>query len=69
MQHTPVSSSSIHSVGYDEATRTMHVEFASGQIYEYSGIEPEEHRALVEAPSVGSHFAKHIRPHYAGKKQ
>ncbi len=69
MQHTPVTSSSIDSVGYDEATRTMHVQFASGATYEYPGIDPEDHRALIEAKSIGSHFAKNIRPNYTGRKQ
>lgn len=68
MDYTPVSSSAIRAIGYDEDERTLHVEFASGQRYEYPGVDPEEHQALLSAPSVGAHFASHIRPHYHGRK-
>jgi len=69
MQLTPVSSSSIDAIGHDADSNTLQVRFASGQTYEYSGVTPEEHEALRTAPSVGAHFAKHVRPHFAGKKK
>jgi hypothetical protein len=68
MSMTPVSSSSIQAVGYDEDSRTLHVRFNSGHTYSYSNVDPEEHRALVSAKSIGAHFSKHIRPHYQGRK-
>jgi hypothetical protein len=68
MTLTPVQSSSINAIGYDADTRALHVEFSSGQTYHYPDVDPEAHQALVNAPSVGSHFAKHIRPHYQGRK-
>lgn len=68
MDLTPVTSSSIDAVGYDEDSRTLHVRFQSGHTYSYSNVDPEEHRALVAAKSVGAHFTKHIRPHYTGKR-
>jgi hypothetical protein len=66
MQITPVTSSNIDVVSYDHDTQTMHVQFKSGKIYEYAGVTPEQHQALIDADSVGSHFAKHIRPNYTG---
>ncbi len=65
---TPVTSSNIDAVGYDEDSSTLHVRFHSGHTYSYSNVDPEEHRALIEAPSIGAHFSKHIRPHYTGRK-
>lgn len=67
MERTPVSSSAIASVGYDRDAQTMHVEFASGKVHEYPDVEPETHAALMNAPSIGAHFSKHIRPHYASR--
>lgn len=64
----PVNSSSIEAVGYDEPSRTLHVRFNSGTHYSYPNVDPEEHRALVEADSIGAHFSKHIRPHYTARK-
>lgn len=69
MQLKPVTSSNIDAVGYHEDERTLHVRFTSGATYTYRDVDPAEHQALIEAESVGKHFAKHIRPHYAGEKQ
>jgi hypothetical protein len=57
----PVTSSNIAAVGYDHATRTLGVQFKSGGTYHYHDVSPEEHRALVSADSIGSHFHQHIR--------
>jgi KTSC domain len=67
MQYQPVASSNITHVGYDSENGTLGVRFSSGKEYHYDGVRPEQHAALVGAPSVGSHFAAHIRPAYTGK--
>lgn len=69
MQLTPVTSSNIDAVGYHEDSRTLHIRFAFGSTYTYRDVAPEEHENLIAAKSIGSHFAKHIRPHYTGEKQ
>ena len=68
MEHKPVKSSNIKSIGYDPASKKMQVRFSSGATYEYLGVTVEEHFALVGAESIGAHFAKHIRPRYQGVK-
>lgn len=65
----PVTSSNLKAVGYDAATRTLGVQFASGTRYDYTDVPPEAHQALMAADSIGSHFAKHIRPKYQGALQ
>ena len=37
----PVNSSNIHSIGYDEEAKELHVKFASGATYAYEGVPPE----------------------------
>ena len=64
MQRTRVSSSNLSSVGYDPNTSTLEVEFNSGAIYQYSGVPEQEYMALINADSVGGHFATHIRDRY-----
>jgi hypothetical protein len=71
MDMTPVESSQIHSVGYDQATQTLAVRFhgkkkpdgsrEDGQLYHYDGVPPEKHGELMAAKSKGSHFAVHIK--------
>ncbi len=64
----PVKSSNIAAIGYDAPSKTMHVQFSSGASYAYDGVEPDIHAAFAGADSVGSHFAKHIRPKFTGRR-
>jgi hypothetical protein len=60
MIRKPVASSNIRSIGFENGA--MHVEFANGRVYEYTGPKVQEHYdALIAAPSVGKHFAQHVR--------
>lgn len=61
-------SEAIEAVGYDAATKTMHVKFTSGHTYEYKGVPAATHAAFIGADSKGSHFHAHIRPKHIGKK-
>ena len=61
MQREPVSSSSITSVGYDEATSTLEIEFHNGRIYQFRGVPPQMALALRAAPSTGAYFNKYVR--------
>lgn len=60
----PVESSNIKAIGYDPANKVLKVQFLSGVTWQYSGVPPEEHAALMDAESKGSYFARHIRDLY-----
>lgn len=52
----------IAALGYDPPTRTLRVTFAkNNQTWDYSGVPPEQFRALRDAGSLGQYFARHIR--------
>jgi len=68
MKMTPVSSSNLASVGYDSATRTLHVEFKSGAVYEYYDVPEAEYQGLIDAPSKGSYFHQNIKDRYRYRK-
>ena len=61
MKRIPVDSSCVRSVGYDPTRLTLEVEFRNGTVFEFRGVRPEHHRALMDAPSVGKHFQNHVR--------
>ena len=63
-----VESSTIKKVGYNHDTRDMVIEFMSGEQYLYEDVPRDEFMALVEAESVGTHFADEIRDEYEGLK-
>lgn len=61
MKRQPVESSNIAEIGHDAASNTLEVAFKSGAIHRYSNVNVDEHKALINAKSVGSHFHAHIR--------
>ena len=62
-----VNSSHIVSVGYDEQTHTLHVDFHSGA-YEFEDVPREVHQDFLRAPSKGSFFHSVIKGRYREKK-
>lgn len=61
MKRNTVTSSNIASVGYDEPTKTLEIEFHNGQIWQYEPVTLDGYNQLMGADSIGSHFYKHIR--------
>jgi len=59
-----VSSSVIASVGYDDDTLTLEVEFHSGAVYRYFDIPNLVHTEFLAADSLGGYFTRHIRDEY-----
>ena len=51
MNMTPVSSSNIASIGYENGT--LYVAFNRGGLYAYSGVPESVYRELMSAPSHG----------------
>ncbi|WP_211239537.1 KTSC domain-containing protein [Jiangella gansuensis] len=60
----PVSSSALRSVGYEPRSRTLEVEFASGQIYRYFDVDQLDVDALLVADSMGAYVNEEIKPHH-----
>jgi len=61
MQMIPVSSSNLRAVGYDEASRTLVINFHHGGSYSYSGVPKSVFDGLLSAGSKGSYHASHIK--------
>lgn len=61
MQRNPVISSNISSIGYDDATLTLQVEFYDQTIWDYTPVTREAYTEMMNAESIGSYFAKYIR--------
>ena len=64
MQRIEVESTSLASIGYDPASRTLEVEFQSGAVYHYRDVPFPVAKALATAESVGSYFSRFVRPRY-----
>jgi len=68
MKFTPVDSSAIAEIGYDEHTKTMEVKFLKGGHYRYEGVTPQHHQTLMKDKSIGAHFRQHIQGKFKQKK-
>lgn len=64
MERKSVDSSNIKSIGYDEGSSTLEVEFHSGSIYQYFDVPLNIYNELREAGSKGQYFAKQIKGYF-----
>jgi hypothetical protein len=62
MRRTPVQSSSLHSVGYENGV--LEIQFQGGGVYRYFDVPDRIHQALLAAPSKGRFFNETIRDAY-----
>ena len=68
MTRTPVASSQLSSVGYDQDTRKLEIQFKNGSIYEYDDVPPETHKELMSSRSTGEYFNKNIKWNFVYRK-
>jgi hypothetical protein len=61
MQRQPVNSSNVESIGYNAEEKVLEVEFKSGGIYQYAGVQPAMYADLLAAESVGRFVAQVVR--------
>jgi uncharacterized protein len=61
---TPVDSSNISSIGFDENSNTLEVEFHSGAVYQYFDVPLSVYQGIMESGSKGQYFAQHIKGYY-----
>lgn len=66
MNRQAVSSSNIHSIGYEN--NTLEIEFNNGSIYQYHGVPITRYSSLMSASSYGRYFHTFIEPFYNGIK-
>ena len=60
MERQRVSSSNIRSIGYDNSTSTLEVEFVNGRIYQYYNVLELVYSSLMSASSHGQYLAANI---------
>ncbi|WP_202944584.1 KTSC domain-containing protein [Pseudooceanicola batsensis] len=65
MERQPVSSSSIASIGYEEVTQTLEVEFVDNSLYQYLNVPPNIYDELMAAPSQGAFLNANVKNQYA----
>lgn len=66
MEH--VESSNIETIGYDEDSSTLQVEFKNGGMYQYFDVPENIFEGLRDADSVGGYLASVIKGTYRYSK-
>ena len=64
MERKPVSSSTVASIGYDENTSILEVEFHNGRIYQYLSVPVEVFNGIMNASSHGKYLNQNIKGKY-----
>lgn len=68
MERKPVQSSNIASIGYDENSSTLEVEFLNNSIYQYFDVPHHIYRGLMQSDSQGQFLAQNIKGVYRYSK-
>lgn len=68
MERESVSSSNIASIGYDNESGTLEIEFLNGSLYQYFDIPENVYYELMGADSYGRYLARSIKGHYRYSK-
>ena len=64
----PVTSSNLDAAGYDPQRKILAVQFKSGMIYHYAGVEPDLAFELYAAESKGRFYSAHIRGKFSAQR-
>ena len=65
---SPLSSSQISGIDYDDTKRLLAVKFRTGAIYEYRDVDRSVFESFLCAPSAGRFLSQHIKGVYSYEK-
>ena len=68
LERQPVKSRILRSVGYDDSTKNLEIEFQTGLVYQYSGVPPKVYMDLMRSSEVGKYFSEKVRPRFQTKQ-
>lgn len=68
LERQPVKSRILRSVGYDESTKILEIEFQTGLVYQYSGVLPKVYKDFMHSDEIGKYFSEKIRPRFQTKQ-
>ncbi|WP_264564691.1 KTSC domain-containing protein [Flavobacterium sp. N3904] len=68
MNRKSVTSSNIASIGYDDSSETLEIEFKNGGIYQYFDVPEKIYNGIMSASSHGEYLAQNIKGYYRYSK-
>ena len=68
VEKLPVKSRILRSVGYDDSTKILEIEFQTGLVYQYAGVPPKVYADLMHSDEIGKYFSEKVRPKFQTKQ-
>ena len=68
LERQPVKSRILRSVGYNDSTKILEIEFHTGLVYQYSGVPPKVYKDLMSSGEIGKYFSEKVRPKFQTKQ-
>ena len=68
IERQSLNSSDIASIGYDEASQTLEIEFHATGVYRYFSVPRDVFEGLRQTPSPGKYFLQRIKGKFAWEK-
>jgi hypothetical protein len=68
LERQSVKSRILRSVGYNDSTKILEIEFTSGLVYQYSGVPPKVYADLMHSDEIGKYYSEKVRPKFQTKQ-
>ncbi len=68
LERLSVKSRILRSVGYNNSTKILEIEFHTRLVYQYSGVPPKVYADLMHSGEIGKFFSEKIRPRFQTKQ-
>jgi hypothetical protein len=68
LERQPVKSRILRSLGYDESTKILEIEFQTGLVYQYAGVPIKVYRELIRSEEIGKYFTDKVRHRFRTKQ-
>ena len=68
LERQSVKSVILRSVGYDELTRILEIEFSTGLVYQYSGVPLKIYKDFMHSGEMGKFFSEKVRTQFRTKQ-
>ena len=68
LERQPVKSRILRSVGYDESTKILEIEFQTGLVYQYLAVPPKVYADLMHSNEIGKYFSEKVRTQFRTKQ-
>ena len=68
LERHAVKSVILRSVGYDDSTKILEIEFHSGLVYQYLGVPSKVYTDLMRSGEIGKYFSDKVRTRFRTKQ-